>query len=57
MNDIKYITINLDIEEDQAEWSGHTYGPFDEYEQAVDYGNRWMQFFGVNELNDPAVDE
>jgi hypothetical protein len=57
MDEVKYIVVNLDVEEDQESWTGVTYGPFDEYEQAVDYGNRWMQFFGVNELNDPAEDD
>ena len=54
MDEETYIVINLDIEEGQAEWSGSTYGPFDDYEKAVVYGNKWMQFFGVNELNEPA---
>jgi len=57
MDGVKYTVVNLDIEEDQESWTGMTFGPFDEYDDAVDYGNRWMQFFGVNELNEPMGDE
>lgn len=50
---VQYITINLDIAEGEPEWSGLTYGPFDQYEEAVVYGESTMQFFAVNELAEP----
>lgn len=53
MDEAKYITINLDIPEDRADWEGTTFGPFDKYEDAVDFGNRTMSFFGVSELHEP----
>ena len=56
-DEVKYYVINLDVEEDEESWTGIATGPFDEYEEAVDYGNRWMQFFGVGELNKPERDE
>lgn len=49
----KYVTINLDIAEDEPEWSGLTYGPFDDYLEAVAYGNATMTLFAVNELIKP----
>jgi len=57
MDRVKYIVVNLDIQEDQESWTAMTFGPFNEYDDAVDYGNRWMQYFGVNELNTPMRDE
>lgn len=55
MDEVKYLTINLDIPEDRADWEGTAWGPFDEYEDAVDFGNRTMSFFGVKELHEPWV--
>lgn len=49
----KYVTINLDIAKDEPEWSGLTYGPFDDYLEAVAYGNATMTLFAVNELIKP----
>ncbi len=49
----RYVAINLDIAEGDPEWSGLTYGPFDTYDEAVDYGNATIQFFAVNELIEP----
>ena len=49
----RYVAINLDIAEDDPEWSGLTYGPFDTYNEAVEYANATMKFFAVNELREP----
>ena len=49
----KYIAINLDIAKGDPEWSGLTYGPFDDYLEAVAYGDATMKFFAVNELIKP----
>ncbi len=49
----RYVTINLDIAKDEPEWSGLTYGPFENYDQAVEYGNATMSLFAVNELIKP----
>ena len=49
----RYVAINLDIAEGDPEWSGLTYGPFDTYDEAVEYANATMKFFAVNELREP----
>ena len=49
----RYVAINLDIAEGDPEWSGLTYGPFDDYLEAVAYGDATMKFFAVNELIKP----
>ncbi len=49
----RYVTIDLDIHTDEPEWSGLTYGPFDDYNEAVAYGNATMSLFAVNELIKP----
>ena len=50
----QYVAINLDIAEGDPEWSGLTYGPFDDYLEAVAYGDATMKFFAVNELIKPT---
>ena len=56
MDEEKYYVINLDVEEGEESWTGMVIGPFDDYTKAQDYGNRWMQFFGVGEIFEPEVD-
>jgi len=50
---VKYVTINLDIATGEPQWSGETYGPFDDYDKAVGYGNATMQIFAVNKIHEP----